>query len=307
MRRGGRSKKLGEGGFTVVEVLIYFVISIIVVAGIYQLLMSQNRLYMKQRELQDVRTSLRGAANMLAYELRQASAADSDLYAIAVDSFAIRSVRGTGVICGEHHQANQLRYGLSSTWGEFGVTSDDSALFFASGEVGPSDDTWKVVSIDTVWTPIGGGVLYCAWGDTTVGKGKGIGNAVGIQLKAGVATPDVVLKVSGDVDDVYLGAPVRGFRKTTFGIYQEDGRWWLGRKLGSSSTWEMLTGPLRSPTDSGLYLLWYDRYGNTTADPTQVGMVDIILRGESLGMVPQPGQAPGYQEDTITIRVSPRG
>jgi hypothetical protein len=307
VRRGGGSKKLGEGGFTVVEVLIYFVISIIVVAGIYQLLMSQNRLYMKQRELQDVRTSLRGAANMLAYELRQASAADSDLYAIATDSFAIRSVQATGIICSEHHQSNLLRYGLSSSWGEFESTSDDSVLFFASGEVGTSDDRWKVLSIEAVWTPIGGGVLFCAWGDTLVGKGKGKGVAVGHQLKSGTANTEVVLKVAGDVDDVYIGAPVRGFRKTTFGIYQEDGRWWLGRKVGASNTWEMLTGPLRSPTDSGLYLLWYDRYGNTTADPTQVGVVDIILRGESLGKVPKPGEAPGYQEDTITVRVSPRG
>ncbi|NIU73758.1 MAG: hypothetical protein GWN71_09290, partial [Gammaproteobacteria bacterium] len=42
--------------------------------AIYQLLIGQNRLYMKQRELQDVRTSLRAAANLLAFELRQASA-----------------------------------------------------------------------------------------------------------------------------------------------------------------------------------------------------------------------------------------
>jgi hypothetical protein len=287
--------------------MVYFIIAIIVVTGIYKVLMSQNRLYLKQRELQDVRTSLRGAASMLAYELRQASAADSDLYAIAVDSFAVRSITGTGVMCGEHHVAKQLRYGLSSTWGEFGVTNDDSSLFFASGEVGASDDRWKVVSNDTVWVGAGGGVQFCAWGDTTVGKGKGRGNATGVQLMVGASQPEMVLKVSGDVDDVYIGAPVRSFRGTTFGIYEEDGRWWLGRKVGSSATWELLTGPLRSPTDSGLYILWYDRFGNATADRTQVGMVDIILRGESLGKVPKPGAAPDYQGDTITVRVSLRG
>lgn len=37
-----------------------------VVTGIYQVLIGQNRLYVKQRELQDVRTSIRAAANLLA-------------------------------------------------------------------------------------------------------------------------------------------------------------------------------------------------------------------------------------------------
>ncbi len=63
-----------EAGFTVVEFLIYFVIALVIMAAIYQVLIGQNRLYMKQRELEDVRGSLRSAGNLLTFEFRQASA-----------------------------------------------------------------------------------------------------------------------------------------------------------------------------------------------------------------------------------------
>jgi type II secretory pathway pseudopilin PulG len=302
METRGRSRS--ECGFTVIELLVYFVIAVIVIAGVYQLLIGQNRLYVKQRELQDVRTSVRAAANLLAFELRAASAANGDLYMIDSDSFAIRSIQGTGVICGEH--ANQPKYGLSEISGEFFDTEDDSALVFAAGEVGSDDDTWKVVHQDNVQTAPAGGVSRCGWGDKGVGKGKGLTKGTGPVMN-GRGVPDWVITIVGDMDDVYLGAPYRAFRRTTYGTYQEDGRWWLGRRVGSSSTWERLTGPLRAPTDSGLHFIYYDQSGTTTSTVADVRMVDIILRGESLGKVPQPGEAPDFQQDTLTIRVSLRG
>jgi hypothetical protein len=64
---------------------------------------------------------------------------------------------------------------------------------------------------------------------------------------------------------------------------------------------------LRPPADSGLHFIYYDQSGTTTSTITDVRMVDIILRGESLGKVPQPGEAPDFQQDTLTIRVSLRG
>jgi type II secretory pathway pseudopilin PulG len=299
------SARLSKSGFTIVELLVYFVIAVVVIAAVYQLLMGQNRLYIKQRELQDVRGSLRAAGNLLAFELRQASAANGDLYSIDTDSFAVRSIQGTGILCGEH--TNLARYGLWGTSGEFFETSDDSALVFAAGEPGSGDDVWKVVA-QKKYIAGPAGVGRCGWQDKAVGRGKGVTKGVGPVMN-GVGMPEAVVETSGDMDDVYLGAPYRAFRRIRYGIYSEDSRYWLGRRVGSSSTWERLIGPLRAPSDSGLYLLYYDEFGNavTDNDPTKVRMVDIILRGESLGKVPKPGQAPGFQQDTLTVRVSLRG
>ncbi len=123
---------------------------------------------------------------------------------------------------------------------------------------------------------------------------------------------DKVPEVSGDgnaFENVQVGAPFRAFRRVTYGIYQDpdEGRYWLGRRVGSAASYERLTGPLRAPQDSGLHLIYYDVAGNPTTNPLDVRMVDIILRGESLGLVPRAGEAPSAQQDTLTIRVSLRG
>jgi type II secretory pathway pseudopilin PulG len=299
-----RRRRTSESGFTIVELLVYFTIAVIVIAGVYQLLIGQNRLYIKQREMQDVRTSLRATGNLLAFEFRQASAASGDLYGIGADSVRLRSIQGTGVICGEH--TNLPRYGLWGTSGEFMDTAEDSALVFAAGDVGSEDDTWKIVAQYRVMDKGLAGVGRCGWTDKVVGKGKGLTKGTGPTME-GVGVPDIAVETRGDMDDVYLGAPYRAFRPVTYGAYQEGDRWWLGRRVGSSDSWERLTGPLRAPEDSGLYFIYYDDAGAETSDPAQVRMVDIVLRGESLGRVPRVGQEPGFQQDTLTIRVSLRG
>jgi hypothetical protein len=123
MKRESPHSRLDRGGFSVIELLVYLIIAIVVVTGIYQVLIGQNRLYLKQRELQDVRTSLRAAANLLAFELRQLSAADSDLYVINQFDLKLRSVQGTGIVCAIH--GTQPRFGLYATSGDIQATTGD--------------------------------------------------------------------------------------------------------------------------------------------------------------------------------------
>lgn len=281
-----------RGGFTLLELLINLVVAVVLVTAVYQLLIGQNRLYMKQRELQDVRSTLRAVGNLLAFEFRQAMAANGDLYAIAPDSFVIRSVQGAGIVCAVH--PTEPVVGLWRTSGEFAATPDDSALVFAAGGSGTGDDEWLALDIEAVWQSGGGGVPYCAWGG---------GNSVATELVARVDSGDASLA------GVRVGAPFRAFRRVQYGIYSENGRWWLGRKVGSATSYEMLTGPLRPPTASGPAFIYYDQAGDTitTGDPTRVRLVDIVMRGESLGKLRVAGGQPAAQEDTLTIRVSLRG
>jgi type II secretory pathway pseudopilin PulG len=394
-KRDSRRRRTGESGFTIVELLVYFTIAVIVIAGVYQLLIGQNRLYIKQREMQDVRTSIRAAANLLAFEFRQASARHGDIHFISSDSFSIRSLQATGVVCGFHIALP--RAGVWGLTGELHDTADDSALVFAAAKA----DQWVAGSIDGTWSPSGGGVPECDWAGDQVSP-----DAV-VQVSGGHGTPpddsdgEILIEASGIVqqgstltytashpaltceefdarsllkidadkwagdetmdgctfsieipngavqlkleiqieadaypqlsDDIFgmsewrdldqgpkggnafenveVGAPFRAFRRVTYGIYQDqpEGRYWLGRRVGSAGSYERLTGPLRAPQDSGLHLIFYDVAGNPTTNPLDVRMVDIILRGESLGLVPRAGEAPSAQQDTLTIRVSLRG
>ncbi len=290
MSRAIPHRRLDRGGFSIIELLVYLIIAVVVVTGIYQVLIGQNRLYMKQRELQDVRTSLRAAANLLAFELRQLSVADSDLYVINTFDVKLRSVQGTGIVCAIH--GSQARFGLYAATGDIQATADDSVLVFAAGSAGTGDDSWVQSGIKGIYSPAAGGVPSCAW--TTV-----------------TASPDIVVEVDTNaawLSGVQVGAPFREFRAVHYGSYDEDGRWWLGRKVGAATDWEKLTGPLSPPSDSGLVFVYYDANGVVTADPTQVKMVDIILRGESFGKAPRAGSlGPQVVEDSLTLRVSLRG
>ena len=289
--RGERISRLDNGGFTIVELLVYLFVAVIVVAAVYNLMIGQNRLYMKQRELQDVRTSLRAAANLLAFEFRQASAAGGDLDSIGTYDIILRSVQGSGVVCGVHNSSPRL--GLYATGGDFLATADDSAMVFQANGPGTGDDTWFVGGVAGKYDPSAGGVPNCQWSAVTLAP----------NLVVAIDTPLAAL--SG----VEIGAPYRQFRRIHYGLYLDaDGRWWLGRKVGGAASWEKLTGPLSAPSDSGLAFRYYDASGATTSDPTAVRMVDIVLRGESYGKVPTAGGGgPVVQEDTLTLRVSLRG
>ncbi|MGD2215257.1 MAG: hypothetical protein PVJ64_00820 [Gemmatimonadales bacterium] len=281
---------MSEAGFTMLELLVYLFVAVLVVAGVYNLMIGQNRLYMKQRELQDVRTSLRAAANLLAFEFRQASAAGGDLDSIGTFDIILRSVRGNGVVCGIHNSSPRL--GLYATGGDFTATADDSALVFQANGSGTGDDAWFVSGVSGKYDPSSGGVPSCQWSGVS-------------------AVPDLVVAVDtplAALTGVEIGAPYRQFRKIHYGLYLDaDGRWWLGRKIGGAASWERLTGPLSAPSDSGLAFRYYDASGATTTDPSQVRMVDIVLRGESYGKVPTADGGPVVQEDTLTLRVSLRG
>jgi type II secretory pathway pseudopilin PulG len=170
-----RRRRTSESGFTIVELLVYLIIAVIIVAGVYNVLIGQQRLYMKQRELQDVRASLRASANLLAFELRQASASGGDIYGIGPYEVRLRSIQGAGVVCAIH--GSQPRLGLVTRWGEFKDTEVDSAFILSVGGPSTADDGWVIGRINKVWTPAVGGLPDCQWGNSV--------------------TPDIVAEISG--------------------------------------------------------------------------------------------------------------
>lgn len=300
-RRGG-AKVLDRRGFTVVELLVYMVIAVIVVGGVYQVLIGQNRLYSKQRELQDVRGTLRAAGNLLAFELRQAASSEGDLYAISDTSFMLRSMIGSGVLC-RIEPVTGFVYSFYKVTGSVeprpklaNGTPRDSLFLFSAGGTGTGDDQWLTLGVDTMTTNTGAvdGMEFCVWGDSST-----IASDLLVRVDtAGVGVPT----------GVTIGAPVRFFERVQYGLYQDGGRWWLGRALPQVlDDYERLIGPMMPPNDSGLALIYYDASGNPTSDPSQVRMVDIVLRAESLKQARGDEGMPAAQEDSMTIRVYLRG
>ena len=161
--------------------------------------------------------------------------------------------------------------------GDVAATTDDSALVYV-GSV-----NWSVQRIVSATTPGAMGVGACAW--------------------AGGGLPDLAVRLP-DTTGIQVGALFRAFRRVEYGLYQEDGRWWLGRKVGAAASYEKLTGPLLAPASGGLVLTYRDAAGNVTADPTQVVVIDFVIRAQSYRV---SGDAMQFQQDTLATRVALRG
>ncbi len=130
----------------------------------------------------------------------------------------------------------------------------------------------------------------------------GVGNC-----DTGTPAPDIAVEVAvanvpGDTLGVVVGALFQSFRRVEYGLYPADGRWWLGRKVGAAASYEKLTGPLAA--SGGLVFTYRDAAGNVTADPTQVAVIDFVLRAESNRV---SGSAQQLVQDTLATRVALRG
>lgn len=265
-----------EYGFTIIEMLVYMVVAGIVMAAVYQLLIGQSRSYTKQREVMDVHGTLRAAASLLAWELRQASAARGDLYTIGANSIALRSIQGAAVVC--QRTTNQARYGLARTTGEITATVDDTVLVYLGDTQG-----WNVIELGGIQT----GAAQrpdCVW--------PGYGMA---DLRA-----DLIVNKKNDTTGVWVGSPFLTFRRVEYALYQEYGRYWLGRKVGAAASYEMMTGPLKA-TD-GLVFVYRDAAGVVTTQPNEVATIEVVLRAESYVEL----QTGGRQQDSVAIKIALR-
>ena len=275
-------------GFTAVELLVTMVLSVIVLAAVVQVLISQSKLYRVQREAMDARESLRAAGALLSWELMGSAATNGDIYSISPDSVTLRSLQASGVVCATKTSGNSERFGLQLSSGSFPDALDDSALVY-------SGSSWGVLQITKTWggtawdpAPGGGGTAFCFWGDTSSTGPR----------------PQVTVELSGDsttLANMQVGSPIRAFQRTHYGLFQQDGRWWLGRRVDAGA-YEILTGPMQAPADSGLIFTYYDAAGAVTTDPTLVAEVDIVLRSQSYG----PALSGQSLTDSLTLKVALR-
>ena len=284
-RKPELNTKPQDAGFTIVELMVVALVGIILVMGAYQLLITQSRVLTLQQETIDAQESTRGAAALLAWELRSAAASGGDLYVIDQDSVVMRSVRATGVICSWVEASGQSQYGLRQTSGAFTGTTNDSAMVLSA-----ADATWAAFNVSAAWTGSAAwtNTPVCFWGDSTTS----------------VPRPEASIQIDtlATLANLEVGGPVHLFRRTTYALSSLNGRWWLSRREGAGG-WDILTGPMLSPNSGGLTFAYYDSLGVVTTDPAEVARVEFTLRSESYGQVSTAGETGGAVEDSITAAV----
>ncbi|UCC73385.1 MAG: hypothetical protein JSV86_02125 [Gemmatimonadota bacterium] len=273
----GAPRRLDPPGYTLIEVSLVLCLLSVVVASAFAVLAGQRRFYAAHLQVAAARDAARVALTLLSTELRAASPESGDLYAVALDSVALRSYVGSGVVCG----INGDEIGLRRIAGTFTGSRNDSLLVFLEHDFETAaDDTWVGRALVATRNAVSG---RCPDGQP----------------------PDIVLTVDAAIHGAPVGAPVRAFRPYVYRLYQGSaGRWWLGQRL-RDGRFQPVTGPFADPTVGGLRFEFLGRDGRSTEDARAVVEVRISVRARSPR--PVPGRAgPRYLHESLASVVTPR-
>jgi prepilin-type N-terminal cleavage/methylation domain-containing protein len=284
---------LRKGGFTLVELLVALVLLGIVTAGIYRVLVNNQRTYQAQTQRVDLQQNIRAAATILPAEFRELNAADGDIKGMWADSIQIRSMRQFGVVCvvpvlGGALTNLTMRLRNQFLMGSAGFVVGDSMLVFHEGnENTRNDDGWALARVTAV-NP----ASTCTPGDGTSAT----------QLTVDFAA--VVAPVTNVAGAIPQGATVRGFQIVTYKIYQAaDGLWYLGVRAPAGGL-QPLIGPLNGNT--GFRLNYYDVNGAVTAVAANVAQIELIVRGRTAQAIQRPTGGRVTPVDSIITRVALR-
>lgn len=234
-------------GMTLVELLIAMVAGMVVLGAAYQVLVTSQRVYTVQSERVVGQQTVRAGMEVLFGELREVSPREGDLLDLDEREVEVRAMRAFGLVC-------DIGTGSISVLLQNGEIEADHRMFvFADGDPEDmSDDDW----VEFAGLSVTDDSSACAQGSEV----------------------QTVTGLSG-IGDVREGAPVRSAATWTYGAYEFDDGWYLGRTSGGSSSAVPLVGPLDSRT--GLRFEYLDADAMETTDPSEVRRIRVTLRTAS--------------------------
>jgi prepilin-type N-terminal cleavage/methylation domain-containing protein len=261
-------------GFTLAELLVVVVLGSFLVLASYQVLITNSRVHSVNSAHIQGQQTLRAGLDVLVGELREISTLDGDLLAMEAESVTIRSQRGFGVVCGANLGISPPK--LTVVRVGYWFESGDSVVVYADNDpMRILDDAWLqgvVQSVDTT--------ALCGTNQAQVLQVPGL-------VSAG--------------DTIRMGAPVRAFAEFTYGLFQFDGEWYLGRRARGSTDPDLLVGPLVE--SRGLEFRYLDSLGAATTVATAVSQIELTLRYRSKGVRDAQGD---LISDSLVTRVHPR-
>lgn len=282
-------------GFTLVELLVALVMTTIVAGALFQLLVTNQRVYRQQTERVDLNANVRAAVAVLPTELRELDAADtveSDLLRMGDTVVAYKAMRGVSFLCLDPvvtgPTSGTLILSASQTFGLRQIDPTfDSLLVFAENDLSTrTDDYWVHMNVAGAATP---------------------GALCGGQ--ASLAVPVNAVYPPNSLADVRAGTPVRNFELAQVLTYADaNGAWWLGdRRFRKGTGWTEIQPALGPLAASGLRFRYYDAAGAVTAVPALVTRIGVTVIGQTSTRVSRSGS--GRQEyvvDTLVTEIALR-
>lgn len=260
-------------GFTLIELLVVAVVGVLLLLATYQVLIVNQRTYTVQNAQVRAQQATRASLDVLFTELREVSSRGGDILSFSADSLTVRVMRSYGVVCDPYRNATE-EFRVNLLAADSFAVGDSVWIYADNREAVVGDDAW----VNTDVTAVTNGV---ACPDGSGAQDVTLGNAA-----AALAA-----------DSVRAGAPLRRYETYTYGSYQEDGEWYLARKLRGGD-WTPLVGPLTAPSAAppGLAFTYLDEDGVVTAVATDIREIQVTIRADS--------PARGYDEDVVRDSIS---
>lgn len=292
---------MNRRGFTMIELLVALVLLGLVSAAIYRVLVNNQRLYMAQTQRIDLSQNIRAASTILPAEFRELDAFDGDIAAMTASSIDIRAMRWLSFVCvppvlNGNNLGNQMiirggRVGEPMYFGSRDVRENtDSLLIYWDGN--------QASRLDDYYVP---GRIAATPGNQDCPAVGAIPPQPGTRLVFdGNFLPGTNLAGA-----ITTGAPVRGFERVRYQLYQPSGdtSWYIGFQP-AGQTMQPLVGPVLA---NGLTFEYFNAAGAVTAVRTQVARIDITVRARTSAAVRSGGQAPRRAiVDSITTSVALR-
>lgn len=287
-----------------VELMLAMVLTLMVGAVTYRILVTNQRLTRSQNERVSMQDNVRSGALIIGSELREVGydrlptvlnpvlaplglggSVRSDIVALGPDSLRYKAMRGFGVVCNLNIASSQLVLRDALLQSVRPIAVGDSMLLYAEDTPGSAaDDAWLHVGVTGL-----PGAQNCP--DGTAGTRVNVAFTNG--LVAGVAFPLMT-----------VGAPVRFFEEMVLRSYVAGGDAWLGvRNLNTGTAIQPVLGPIANGAVSpqGLGLVYRDANGAITNVPASVRSVEITLRGITDNPVHRNGQGYARFVDTLAM------
>jgi prepilin-type N-terminal cleavage/methylation domain-containing protein len=277
---------LSRRGYTIIELLVALVLLGIVSAALYRVLANNQRLYTAQTQRIDLAQNIRAAVSILPAELRELSASEGDIgfpaQALSPTRIDLRAMRWLGFICKPPVLGGGALNGLSMVirggavgqpmfYGRDIRNSDSLLIYYDGNQTTRSDDFWA-------WARINASPSNDACLDGKPGQ-----RLVFDIVPASFLGPNVAGAIT-------LGAPVRGFARVSYQLYQPPGdtSWYIGYQP-ASGTMQPLVGPVLS---NGLQFSYFDSTGAVTANRLRIARIDVAVRARTAIPIRTGGTSP---------------
>ncbi|UCC85266.1 MAG: prepilin-type N-terminal cleavage/methylation domain-containing protein [Gemmatimonadota bacterium] len=255
-----KRRRPGRAGYSLVEMMIALLVSMVVMAAIMGMVIHQQRFYLVANDISETLSDLQRVETVVIPELLPLSPGAGDIVFAGDDSIKMRVFRGVYSVC-DKLIAPEFAIVVRNLTGNSVPLTTDSVFVYARGiRTGLSDDWWRPVKMSSV-------------NETTCPDGAPGWRAV-------------IPELNGMSFEIPVGSPVRAFRHGSYWLELLSDGWYL-KTDATSGTAVAVAGPLVPPDSAASAALQF-RYlnveGGVATTNGEIARIDLDV--SSLGTVP---------------------